>query len=354
MKENFRKHIIDKLKKEESLKTLLSTSEEQNPPSVPSPKDSFRKETNSVKENNTGQKNNSRKENDLTEETLEKIEKTWYGIQYKASGFNPDKEKAWQQISQRITGKVKSITIPLRRLYQGIAAAVILLLISISTVYILLNEGTQKTVTYKYEALNGKSKVCLPDGTQVWLAPYAEITYTNNFRPENRNIQIEGKVYLEVRKDSLHPFSVTVNQSVIQVWGTSFNINSTSAELTVSLLSGKISFQGTPNETPRWIRPGQSVTRNKTTGHTTLQEGDVTFDALWAQDKLKIEEKTLGEVVKYLNQWYNVEISLSPQLENKYKYTFTVTTEQLDEILRMMARINPLEITYDKNKVSIK
>lgn len=287
-----------------------------------------------------------------SENLLNDIEKVWNTVQYQASQFNPDKEKAWTSINKQIYNNVKSISIPLNRVYQ-FAVVILILIVGAFSVYIMTTKA-EKPVVFQYAALNGKSKVMLPDGSYVWLAPHSEIAYTNVFNPTNREIVVKGKAYLEVQKDSIHPFIVKVDQSVIKVYGTSFNINDMSQSLSVSLLSGKISFQSDEDATPVYVKPGQSLTLDKFTRDVIVEDADVNFEALWAQDKLKVEEMSLGDVVKYLNQWYDAEITLSPELQGQYKYTFTITTEQLDEILRMMARINPMEITYDKKKVTIK
>lgn len=278
----------------------------------------------------------------------------WNNVQYKASAYNPDKEKGWTMVSKKIREEVKTITISLRSLYRYSAAAVILLVAGIGF-YVYNNQQSAVTpVLYKYASLNGKSKVTLPDGTAVWLGPRTEISYTNAFTPENRNVSIQGKAYFEVKKDSLHPFIVLADQSLIKVYGTSFNVNNSGNNLTVSLLTGKISFLSSKNATPQPVSPGEAITLDKRTGFSRIEKSDVFFDVIWAQDKLRIEEKNLGDVVKYLNQWYDAKITLDPALKDKYKFTFTVTNEQLDEILRMLSRINPMEITYNKDKVNIK
>ncbi|WP_102406706.1 FecR family protein [Parabacteroides bouchesdurhonensis] len=292
-------------------------------------------------------------EKDISSSDLQSdVEKIWNTIQYQASFFNPDKARAWKLINSRISKSVKTVTIPFKLIYRSVA--VIILLIAISSLYIIKHSGRELPVTFQYATLNGKSKIDLPDGTQVWLAPNSEIIYASNFSPENRKIQIKGKAYLEVKKDSIHPFFVNIDQSLVKVYGTSFSINSTKEKLMVSLLSGKISFQKTSVDSPLWIKPGEAAVLNKNTGDTFIENVDAYFNALWAHEKLKIEEKNLGEVVKYLSQWYDVNITLDGNLKNKYKYTFTITTEQLDEVLRMMSRINPMEITYDKKNVNIK
>lgn len=295
-----------------------------------------------------------RKFNLQNEQLYSEAETLWDCVQDKASCYNPDKVAGWKKISSRIHKEVKTVTIPLLSLYRYGATAIVLLFIGIG-LYVYTHQELEITsITFRYASLSGKSKVTLPDGTAVWLGPHAEIAYANDFTPLNRKVRISGKAYFEVKKDSLHPFIVCVDNARIKVYGTSFNVNNMQENLIVSLLSGKITFFASEKSNPQPMFPGEAVTLNKRTGTAQIVESDVFFDVIWAQDKLRIEEKNLGDVVKYLNQWYDAKITLDPTLYKKYKYTFTVSNEQLDEILRMLSRINPMEITYNKDKVMIK
>jgi transmembrane sensor len=45
---------------------------------------------------------------------------------------------------------------------------------------------------------------------------------------------------------------------------------------------------------------------------------------------------------------------VDPTLSNKYFYTFTLRSEPLDEILRIMARIQPMKYTFnEENELTI-
>ncbi|MFV0273117.1 MAG: FecR family protein [Macellibacteroides fermentans] len=285
----------------------------------------------------------------------EEAESLWNEVQYNASLYNPNKKEGWKKVYDKIYSEAKTISIPIISLYKyATSAAILLLILGIGTYKYIDTGKDSHSVVFKYVSLNGKSKVALPDGTAVWLGPHTEIAYNSNFTSQNRHVSIRGKAYFEVKKDSLHPFTVQIDRSQIKVYGTSFNVNESNENISVSLLSGKISFLSKEKSIPEQIVPGEVITYNKVSEITQIHTADVFFDVIWAQDKLRIEEKNLGDVVKYLNQWYDADINLDPALKDKYKYTFTITNEQLDEVLRMLSRINPMEISYNKNKVLIK
>ena len=46
-----------------------------------------------------------------------------------------------------------------------------------------------------------------------------------------------------------------------------------------------------------------------------------------------------------------MKINLSPSLSDKYIYSFTLRHETLEEIVRIMARLNLLEYNFDEHNV---
>ena len=73
-----------------------------------------------------------------------------------------------------------------------------------------------------------------------------------------------------------------------------------------------------------------------------------------AAGKLAFERQSLGEICHYMARWYDTEIHITPALAHNYAYTFTITDEPLEEILRIMSRINPIAYTFaEDNTVTI-
>ncbi len=292
---------------------------------------------------------------DAVSQQIEKeIHNIWTVSQLGTSNFNPNKDEAWQKVVNRlnITSETRSnsISISHKMLYR-IASVAAILLIAVSSFFYLSVPET-KVLIFQHSSLTGKSKMELPDGTHMWLAPHSSAQFYNSFNDANRKINVQGKVYFEVKKDSINPFEIDVFGGKIKVYGTSFNINQNDSTTSVSLLSGTLSYENNKNA-PIILKPGQTIEVNNITGNTQIKELDIELETLWARDELRIENKTLGEVCKYLNQWYGVSITATPELQGKHKYRFVVTTEQLDEVLRLMSRIHPLEIRYNKEQVYI-
>jgi transmembrane sensor len=82
----------------------------------------------------------------------------------------------------------------------------------------------------------------LSDGTRVWLNAASSIRYPAAFLANERVVEITGEAYFEVAEDATKPFTVRKDNTVIEVLGTAFNVNSYGDEpvLAVTLLSGKV------------------------------------------------------------------------------------------------------------------
>lgn len=68
----------------------------------------------------------------------------------------------------------------------------------------------------------------------------------------------------------------------------------------------------------------------------------------WAEDQIVFSQKSLGDICRFLAKWYQIQIVIDPLLKDSYHYTFTLRNESLEEILRIMSRINPIEYTFDE------
>ncbi|MFW8423776.1 FecR family protein, partial [Klebsiella pneumoniae] len=68
-----------------------------------------------------------------------------------------------------------------------------------------------------------RSKIILPDGSSLWINSGSCISYSSDFVAK-RKLNVQGEVYLDVRKDAAHPFVVKTNRLEVTVLGTSFNV----------------------------------------------------------------------------------------------------------------------------------
>ena len=141
----------------------------------------------------------------------------------------------------------------------------------------------------------------------------------------------------------------------IRVHGTKFNVNTSLEDRTVavSLVEGSVALDSGKGE-QRQLYPGEIACYNTATQKLDICRGNVELESCWAAGKLVFERQSLGEICHYMARWYDTEIHITPALAHNYAYTFTITDEPLEEILRIMSRINPIAYTFaEDNTVTI-
>lgn len=287
------------------------------------------------------------------ESLYKEIVSLWEDIIKDAVAYNPDTAYYWKEMEARMEAmekKKKNLSISLRKVRVAVAAAVILLFIAVSSSYLITKSYFQPEISGQtYKALNGKSQMILPDGTEVWLNIGSTLTYKTTFL-KNRQVTLDGEALFEVHKDTKHPFVVSAGEVQVEVLGTRFNVEaySTNEAIRVALLKGKVAVTAFKQNLA--MNPGDVVTFDKNTLLLSKINGDVAFESFWADHSYTFDAKSLSYICKYLERWYNITIELDPAIAEAQIYTFTITDEPLETILQIMSRINPIRYSFEEDK----
>lgn len=287
------------------------------------------------------------------------LTRVWREIQQRAAAYEPDRDRLWRQLQQRIgTYEIPHADqLPKRRrshlLQMAIAVAAAVAVTLFATRADLFRSAAE-TAEQRLCAFEGKSQARLSDGSTVWLHGGSTLTCDARFAAGERRVKLRGEGFFEVAKDSERPFTVEVEGLKINVHGTKFNVRTAADRcVSVSLVEGSVSLD-TGRGSRRLLRPGEIACYDPDTRKVVIGRGNVAMESCWAAGKLAFERQSLGEICRYMARWYDTEIHITPALAHNYAYTFTITNEPLEEILRIMSRINPIAYTFaEDNTVTI-
>jgi ferric-dicitrate binding protein FerR (iron transport regulator) len=239
---------------------------------------------------------------------------------------------------------------PAVRFYRMLAVASVLLILGFSSLFyfVKVDTGLQHSVQ-TYASLTGKSKVVLPDGSEVWLHSNSTLSYNDFNKNNTREVSMTGEAYFDVKKDAGKPFIVSVNDVKVKVHGTSFNVNAydKSGQVLVSLFEGNVSMDVAGKQV--FLSPGEEGSYDGNIRLLSVKQGDVDFAKSWSNDHLRFENKNLRQVCRYLSKWYTVDIDIDPAIANNQSYTFTLRDESLEEVVRILSRINEIDYQFDEN-----
>jgi ferric-dicitrate binding protein FerR (iron transport regulator) len=290
---------------------------------------------------------------------FEQLQLVWDNIQHKVSNYEPDMEYYWKELSARMEKNTsdfpatKSKYLRLKPFFKYVAAASVLLIVSLSSLYYFGYLRTDNSIiSQSYTSLNGKSKVILPDSSVVWLHSNTTLTYSYSNESNLREVALKGEAYFNVKHNTDKPFLVKADEVVVKVHGTQFNVNAynESGSVLVSLSEGSVELKTSIKNV--FLKPGEEGKFNKTNKQLAVNKGDVEFAQSWTSDQLQFEKKNLREVCKYLSKWYSVNINIDPSIADNQAYSFTLRDESLEEIARLLSRVNGINYHFtDKNEL---
>lgn len=201
-----------------------------------------------------------------------------------------------------------------------------------------------------------KTRITLPDGSQVCLNSDSRLSYNSGFNKKNRTLQLEGEAFFDVAPDKENAFTVQTDKVDVVVHGTAFNVSSYKDESTMSvaLVRGKVSLANhATGQTLTMMAPNELASVSKADLTWGIDSCDAEMESLWTRNTLKFENVPANKVFKKLERWYGVDIHVeNPNPETSYG--FTLKTESLREILEIINKVSPIAYHINGEEVNIR
>lgn len=239
-------------------------------------------------------------------------------------------------------------------------AAILFIPLLISMIYFAYPSKDNISWVETYVPYGQTKTIQLPDGTKAWLNSGTRIFYPEKFSQKTRNIYVSGEAFLDVHKDSKHPFHVSISGVDIQVLGTRFNIKSYDEDnkVDVSLLEGsvKMTYDAGNNQGKNQIimKPGNYISYRKSTGEVVRDSFACEDYASWKDGQLYFRDETLKEIANQLERLYNVKIIINDKNISQEKYYVAlVNNESLDEIIKALNIDGRFLVTKRGNSMEI-
>lgn len=266
-----------------------------------------------------------------------------------------------------------------RRTFLWVAGIAATLFIA---VLIIINPGNNK-IKNKATAQNtvstkrgSKSKIVLPDGSQVWLNADSRIIYNEKFQGSLREVELSGEAFFDVVRDESRPFIIHTAAIDLKVLGTAFNVRSYAEEKNTetSLIRGsvEITLLKSPDRNKIILKPNEKliVTNDGseylkdgrspkaqipvlTLGKIKYENKDtVARETLWTKNTLAFNGEMLEEIALKIERWYDVKVNILDEKLKKETYTGTFIDESMAEVMEALHKGN-FNYTINKKEVII-
>ena len=250
---------------------------------------------------------------------------------------NFDSINAWdkviEQYNQKVIPQSKKV-VPMFSRFSKIAAAIVLLIGSLASVYFYLGNAAKVESKIIQVVGNGQKKVLLSDGSVAWLNENARLSYPDLFLDNERKVELSGEAFFEIVKNPDKPFIVSTNNASVKVLGTSFNVNTQARVTEVSVTTGIVQVQPNSSSNHVTLKAGYSATVNEK-GIASFQTSNQNYNS-WRTGVFVFNQASLETVVKDLNTFYNTKIRLSPGLNIDCTLTAHFDNTPIKDVLEVL------------------
>jgi len=239
---------------------------------------------------------------------------------------------------------------PLRRIlriYMRIAAILLLPVLIAAGIMISFPGGNDsKAIASGYDAtiyapMGSRVSFNLPDGTSGMLNSGSYLSYSFS-RGGLREASLSGEAWFEVKSNPENPFLISAGESTVKVTGTKFNLSAYPAESYVEVVldEGRIEFRNDNTDDFILLKPSERL---------ISQNGDIKKSSVdpdkyhaWTDGKLVFKNDPMAEVVRRIERWYNVKITIADEELEKYSFRATFQDDSVEEVLKFLALTSPI------------
>ena len=230
--------------------------------------------------------------------------------------------------------------------------------------------GLLKTLTktpdniYTQTLTSGNEKLfaVLDDGTQVWLNKNSTLAYNADFGKKQREIRLTGEAFFDAAHHPDVPLTVHSQDVDVTVKGTAFNVNGYAKnQVEVALLRGLVAVKSAkekdillyPNH-KLMMQDGKKVTLDTIQTAKTVQKTDtVPAETRWTTGNLTFTKQRLGDLARLMETRYRVNIVINNAALRNQRFTGSITSEKLTEMLDALKLSYPFTYKVEQNKVII-
>ena len=232
-------------------------------------------------------------------------------------------DQAWNELYSRLE---QDNLIPargqkrlMRPVFAGMAAAIaVLCLCGALGIWLLNDWGTdERLLSLKNGPEDNTLVTTLEDGSIIYLAQDATLSYPEHFEADKRLVKLDGNALFDVSGNKQRPFLIETKYTTIEVVGTAFNVkNNGKNDFELSVQRGLVKVTRLDNGESSFVKAGETVILNK---NVFLKSPTSDMDQFARYtERIQFKDETLANIVRVINRMSSQPVQLSSsELENR-------------------------------------
>lgn len=201
--------------------------------------------------------------------------------------------------------------------------------------------------------LGSEFQLVLADGTTVWMNAGSSLSFSQNFRSQERRVVATGEVYFEVAKLNSFKFFVQSGSQTVEVLGTQFRVktDNDNASIKTTLLEGSIKL--TNGTATKVLKPGQEASAKRGTNIIEVSNDEEAEKKVsWKDGYFSFSNTDFKTAEEQIEKWYNVEFVYEKVPDYQF-YGQISRTASIQDVLKMMELVGSIKFKIDGKKIYV-
>lgn len=257
--------------------------------------------------------------------------------------------------------------------WLSVAAVVLLVLTAGAVVYFKGRLADPLLITRNAEPvfINKQNKgikpilLHLPDRSSVVLKPGSTLKYPSSFSGKNRDVELNGEAFFEVKHDTHHPFIVHTDELNTLVLGTSFKVRAFAGDqdFRVTVTSGKVAVYSVNDRKVKRRDAEKTVTlvanealvydRKDTSFTKEKLNKPLVLSPEVSKDLFRFHNVPFAEVIQKLRDVYGVEILFDQNTLGKCSISASLNNQSLYEKVQLICEAVNAQFKVTETNITI-
>ncbi|MBN9383881.1 MAG: FecR domain-containing protein [Chitinophagaceae bacterium] len=202
----------------------------------------------------------------------------------------------------------------------------------------------------------GQYQLILQDGTHVWLNAASSLRFPTAFAGKDRQVELTGEGYFEVKHIASRPFRVKVGQQLVEDIGTAFNINAYTDEdmARTSLIEGavKVSVSSDAAGAGVMLKPGQQAQFPGGKSLSVANNVDIEQVVAWKNGQIAFTNADFSSLMRQISRWYDIDVHYTGAVPKKRFFGLLDRNVYLSAILEYL-QANGIHIKQEGRVITV-
>jgi ferric-dicitrate binding protein FerR (iron transport regulator) len=235
--------------------------------------------------------------------------------------------------------------------YRIAAILVLGLVLGISWVYLSRMKDSVRVLAEDHPV-----EVILEDGTEVTVNRNSVLRYPKSFNKGMRKVYLSGEAWFDVARDTSMPFVVDAGAALVEVLGTSFNVNAYRKNPTVEITvqSGLVALSSKADQQDQIVmKAGSGGSYDKSLKELKLIPTSDPNSISWKTREFFFDATRLSEVCADISEVYGVRIVIMNEELASCPLTVIFRDQSLESVLKVLESTLDLQISRDGDDIRL-